>query len=157
MRRDRNDTRDGIGGGLLVYSRKEIKVVPEPQFDTNNFNQFCAFKVITKGRPLQIILAYRPPSSGTENTEKLCKLMQDWNGDGILIGDINMPGINWREKRSVPLYSFLYSGKCSFHNQTVFTNNSCIPSYRKFFHEKPSERYHQARVFMLSWTGTNEL
>ena len=36
-------------------------------------------------------------------------------------------------------------------------NSSCIPSYRKFFHEKPSERYHQARVFMLSKTGTNEL
>ena len=52
---------------------------------------------------------------------------------------------------------FLYSGKCSFHNQTSFTNNSYIPSYRKFFHEKPSERYHQARVFMLRETGTNEL
>ena len=52
---------------------------------------------------------------------------------------------------------FLYSGECSFHNQTVYTNSSCIPSYRKFFHEKPSERYHQARVFMLRETGTNEL
>ena len=58
LRRDRNDTRDGIGGGLLVYSRKVIKVVPEPQFDTNNFNQFCAFKVITKGRHLFFTLAY---------------------------------------------------------------------------------------------------
>ena len=60
-------------------------------------------------------------------------------------------------KFCVPLYSFLYSGKCSFYNQTSFTNNSYIPSYRKFFHEKPSERYHQARVFMLRQTGTNEL
>ena len=57
----------------------------------------------------------------------------------------------------VSLYSFLYSGKCSFRNQTIFTNNSHIPSYRKFFHEKPSERYHPAKVFMLGPTGTNEL
>ena len=57
----------------------------------------------------------------------------------------------------VPLYSFLYSGECSFHDLMSFTNNSYIPNYRKFFHEKPSERYHQARVFMLRETGTNEL
>ena len=48
----------------------------------------------------------------------------------------------------VPLYSFLYSDVCSFHNQTSFTNNSCIPSHRKFFHEKPSERYQQASVYV---------
>ena len=59
--------------------------------------------------------------------------------------------------KRVSLYSFLYSGECSFHNQTVYTNNSYIPSYQKFFHEKPSERCHQARVFMLGKTGTNEL
>ena len=52
---------------------------------------------------------------------------------------------------------FLYSGKCSFHNQTTFTNNSHIPSHRKNFHVKPSERYHPAKVFMLGRTGTYEL
>ena len=52
---------------------------------------------------------------------------------------------------------FVYSGECSFHNLTSFTNNSYIPSFRKFFHEKPSERYQRARVFMLRETGTNEL
>ena len=28
----------------------------------------------------------------------------------------------------VPLYSFLYSGKCSFYSQATFTNNSYIPN-----------------------------
>ena len=32
-----------------------------------------------------------------------------------------------------------------------FTNNSPIPSYRKFFHEKPSERYQAAKC--LCWVG----
>ena len=73
-------------------------------------------------------------------------------------------GINVREPfifvvmyMIVPLYSFLYSGECSFHDLMSFTNNSYIPNYRKFFHEKPSERYQRARVFMLRETGTNEL
>ena len=30
-------------------------------------------------------------------------------------------------------------------------------AHRKSFHEKPSERYHLANVFMLGQTGTNEL
>ena len=30
-------------------------------------------------------------------------------------------------------------------------------AHRKSFHVKPSERYHPAKVFMLGWTGTNEL
>ena len=58
---------------------------------------------------------------------------------------------------SVLLYSLLYSGECSFRSQVAFTNNSHISSPLKFFHEKPSERYHQANVFMLGWMGTNEL
>ena len=65
--------------------------------------------------------------------------------------------IRMNNSNDVPLYSLLYSGECSFHNQASFTNNSYIPSYRKFFHEKPSERYQRARVFMLRETGTNEL
>ena len=52
---------------------------------------------------------------------------------------------------------FLYSGECSFRSQVIFTNNSYIPSPEEFFHVKPSERYHQAKVFMLGWTETNEL
>ena len=83
-----------------MYTKKGIKVVLEPKFEGNDFNQFCAFSVITKELPLQIILAYRPPNSGRENTEELCKLMEDWSGDGILVGDINLPGIDWREKKS---------------------------------------------------------
>ena len=36
------------------------------------------------------------------------------------------------------------------HSANDFTNNSHIPSYRKFFHVKPSERYHPAKVFVRS-------
>ena len=38
LRWDRNDTRYGIGGGLLVYTKKEIKVVLEPKFEGNDLN-----------------------------------------------------------------------------------------------------------------------
>ena len=59
-----------------------------------------------------------------------------------------------RERTSVPLYSFLYSGKCSSQTaQETFMNNSYIPSSRKISSNMPSERWIPARVFMYSKDG----
>jgi hypothetical protein len=93
LRRDRLDTNQGIGGGLLVYSRQGIKILPID--NSNEFNQHCIFKTGTKRTSLEIILAYRPPSSGTENGENLCNLLRTCGNNTILIGDINMPGVDW--------------------------------------------------------------
>ncbi len=41
--RDRSHTTAGIGGGLLVYSKKELCVLPIDKYDDNEFKQFCAF------------------------------------------------------------------------------------------------------------------
>ncbi len=43
LRRDRSDTTAGIGGGLLVYSKQELCVLPIDKYDDNKFKQFCAF------------------------------------------------------------------------------------------------------------------
>ena len=51
-------------------------------------------------------------------------------------------------RRSVPLYSFLYSNKCSFHHRQVLRLIHTSLAMEKFFHEKPSERDH-GPVFML--------
>ncbi len=47
LRQDRIDTANGIGGGLLVYSREGIKISPNDNLSDNNFNQFCSFKLTT--------------------------------------------------------------------------------------------------------------
>jgi len=98
LRRDRQDTGNGVGGGLLVYSRKGMKILPLDI--NNNFNQFCSFSTGTKRDSLNFVLAYRPPSSGTENTNKLCEMMRELPMNSVIIGDINMPGINWETMTS---------------------------------------------------------
>jgi hypothetical protein len=100
LRRDRNDTNGGIGGGLLVYTRNEIRILPCDSYNDNEFNQFCSFRISTPGEQLNLILAYRPPSSPYMNTAALCDLLKKLNNNCILIGDINMPGINWVEERA---------------------------------------------------------
>jgi len=43
LRLDRKDTTNGIGGGLLVYSKNSINI--KALNNTNDFNQFCQFEV----------------------------------------------------------------------------------------------------------------
>ena len=56
VRRDRIDTTNGVGGGLLVYVKTGIRILPCDKFQDNEFNQFCSFKIKTKGSPLNIVL-----------------------------------------------------------------------------------------------------
>ena len=95
LRRDRDDTLNGLGGGLLVYSRNGLKILPFKLQEDNGFHQHVCFKIITRGEPINIILAYRPPSSTKENFDKLLDLMRKMPRNTILIGDINVPGIDW--------------------------------------------------------------
>jgi Reverse transcriptase (RNA-dependent DNA polymerase)/Endonuclease-reverse transcriptase len=92
-RLDRSDTANGIGGGLIIYVKDKYVTVPY----TNNsiFNQYTGIILKTNSRQLTFLLIYRPPSSGSENTEELCKLISDLKRDTFIIGDFNMPGINW--------------------------------------------------------------
>jgi hypothetical protein len=100
LRRDRADTSNGIGGGLLVYVRNELSILPCDIYSHSVFNQFCAFTIATKSEKLNIILAFRPPSLSATNTAELCEILRRLKDNSILIGDINMPGIDWLEGRS---------------------------------------------------------
>ena len=100
LRKDRKDTSNRIGGGLLVYVKSGLRVSICDKFSMSEFNQFCCFKIKTKGNPLTVILVYRPPGSGHENSEELCKIMRNFDNQTILIGDVNLPDINWSDQTS---------------------------------------------------------
>ena len=100
LRMDRRDTTNGLGGGLLVYTRLGLKILLCDKFKENLFNQFCSFKVLTKGDPLKIILVYRPPGAGQNNTEALCELMRNLDRQTLIIGDVNLPDIDWLDLTS---------------------------------------------------------
>jgi hypothetical protein len=97
LRRDRADTTNGLGGGLLIYARAGITLRKSECFNNNSFNQFVAFTVQAKV-PTNFILIYRPPNSGKNNLDQLCSLIAHAKENTILIGDFNLPEINWKEK-----------------------------------------------------------
>jgi len=100
LRRDRSDTANGIGGGLLVYSKQDVRVLPDDRCQHSKFNQFCSFNVVTKSDNLNVILIYRPPSSGQDNTVELCEILRCIDKNTVIIGDFNMPGIDWTTEHS---------------------------------------------------------
>ena len=95
LRVDRCDTRRGIGGGLLVYARKDITI--RPISDENSFNQYCKFEVLREGnkRPLNVTLIYRSPNSKPENTLELAKIIECSIKNSMIIGDFNLPNTNF--------------------------------------------------------------
>jgi hypothetical protein len=99
LRRDRTDTTSGIGGGLLVYCKMGVILKPTSRFKESKFNQFVEFAIIAES-PLNFIILYRPPNSGHENLQELCEILNNLEKETIVVGDFNLPEINWETKTS---------------------------------------------------------
>ena len=87
IRKDREDTAQGIGGGLIVYARKGWRLEEEEK--TNDFSQHCKFKVKCEGVELKFILIYRSPNAQPEATDKLIEIIEKVERNTFLIGDFN--------------------------------------------------------------------
>jgi hypothetical protein len=95
-RKDREDTQNGVGGGLLFYVKNCYEVRPHLT-DLGNFNQYSSISLKTKSGLLHLILIYRPPSSSAENLNSLYSLLEQTPSNCIIIGDFNLPGLDWEE------------------------------------------------------------
>ena len=93
LRNDRTDTADGRGGGLLVYVKKGLQILPVDK--NSDFNQYVCFNVLNSNVTTHVILVYRPPNSSSTNTDKLCDIVKNAPKNSLIIGDINFPAIDW--------------------------------------------------------------
>ena len=100
LRIDRSDTLNGIGGGLLVYSRQGLIIKPDQTM--NNFNQYCKFQILSNNssKNLNVYLVYRSPNSTAENTRLLCEMIESVDKNCLIIGDFNFPNIDWENNIS---------------------------------------------------------
>ena len=92
-REDRNDTQRGRGGGLLLYAKEDTNVWKVE--NNNEFNQITSVRVKCGGEDIKIHVIYRSPNSSRENDENLCELVKQLRGINVLIGDFNLPDIDW--------------------------------------------------------------
>jgi len=95
LRRDRRDTAGGVGGGLAVYTREGLNILPIDI--SEDFNQAVKFRVQEREDDLEILLIYRPPKPDKKNLDELTKLVREAGSNTIIIGDLNLPGVDWEE------------------------------------------------------------
>jgi len=89
LRTDREDTNQGRGGGLLVYTKSGVKVL---KIDKNNdIQQYCSFIV----NDVTVFLVYRSPNAPPTALEHLSELMRQAPKNSVFIGDFNLPDIDW--------------------------------------------------------------
>jgi len=93
LRRDREDTVNGIGGGLLVYAKHGLAVLPGD--DLGAFAQHTSFKISTGNDSLNLVLIYRPPNTGPTSLDNFKELLCNVKNNTVLIGDFNLPEIDW--------------------------------------------------------------
>lgn len=93
-RDDRMDTKDGRGGGLLVYTKKNLTV--HPLCIESDFNQITGVTCSNLSKQkLNIFLIYRSPNSTSQNDIILNEFLQHVPPNSILTGDFNFPCIRW--------------------------------------------------------------
>jgi Reverse transcriptase (RNA-dependent DNA polymerase)/Endonuclease-reverse transcriptase len=95
LRMDRLDTTAGVGGGLLVYGKKGLQIIPCK--NKSDFNQHCSFKVKCGRDETTVMLVYRPPKYTAEVLLKLENFLNTVEERTVLIGDFNLPDIDWQE------------------------------------------------------------
>ena len=127
-RHDRKDTSAGIGGGLLVWTRKSLKVSEYVAPSLEKFNQSCAIRIpLSGGQSVTLVLVYRPhnlyKSSDSEkiNNEKLCNILRSIEGPSVFIGDFNYSDIDWQHMSALKISSreFLETTQDCFLTQHV--------------------------------------
>ena len=98
LRRDRCDTNQGRGGGLLVYIKDGLKVTPiECDIVYNSYVVFNVKPIEQDGESTQnlnVVLFYRSPNSTENNTQGLINLLNKFKVNTVFIGDLNLPKID---------------------------------------------------------------
>ena len=94
LRKDRRDTAQGVGGGLLVYVRNGLTVFI-PSDNNKDFIQYCTFQIELISDTVNICLVYRSPNSSNVNNNELNNLLISLPKNTLIIGDFNFPNIDW--------------------------------------------------------------
>lgn len=94
-RKDRNDVREGRGGGVLIYVKDTLRSCLCDKMNDEKCEAIF-IKILCSNFDLLIGNCYRSPVCPQQEFESLLKLFCEIKDTRVLImGDFNFPGINW--------------------------------------------------------------
>ena len=102
LRKDRSDTQNKVGGGVILYTWKSINCRRRHEIETSNIETLWAEITLPNAKPFLICTAYRPPCTNSEWIdlfEEELSIAQTTDLEIILMGDFNFDfGINLNKK-----------------------------------------------------------
>ena len=101
VRKDGKDTQGGQCRGLLVYCKTNLRASEFKSQEFDVFTESGGVILIWGGEELKCVLVYRPPREpfsrdDMNNTARLCAMLENLSGEVVVVGDFNMPGIDWQ-------------------------------------------------------------
>jgi exonuclease III len=92
-RSDRLNTKDGKGGGLVIYAKLEIATqIIDKKIKTQICDiQMCHLKI----RDTTIIAIYRSPKTSAASDELLIAHLRAAPDMSVILGDFNLPKVSW--------------------------------------------------------------
>ena len=129
FRRDRQDVRgDVTGGGVAVLIKKNIPSLRRTDLEPNEEVLVCELKP-DECKKILLVIVYRPPSGNVEqfvnNITPLFRYAVRHFHSLCIVGDFNMPDINWSTCSSNVRNNNLF---CDLINECSFLQCNKIPS-----------------------------
>ena len=93
IRKDRSDTQNRSGGGLLLYYRKSVNCKRRNELEVSKIETLWAELSLPNSKPFLLCTVYRPPSSKSEWIdlfEEELSIAQTRGLTLIIMGDINI-------------------------------------------------------------------
>lgn len=93
FRKDRSDTQDKDGGGLILYYRKSLHIKRRADLEISNIETLWVEVTMPNSNPFLMCTVYRPPSAHSEWIdlfEEELSLAQATGLEHILMGDFNI-------------------------------------------------------------------
>ena len=93
IRKDRADTVNKTGGGLVLYIRDTVKHVRKPEYEVSKLETIWAEIELPHAKPFLICIVYRPPSARNECIdlfEEEISIAQTTGLEILMMGDFNI-------------------------------------------------------------------
>ena len=93
IRKDRSETQNKAGGGIILYFRKSINYKRRCEIEATNIETLWVEISLPNAKPFLICTVYRPPSSNSEwidQFEEELSIAQATGLEVILMGDFNI-------------------------------------------------------------------
>ena len=124
-RKDRTDTMDGRGGGILLYIKSELiaREIDAP----SDIIQVAGAEIKFVDNQLNIFVVYWSPNSSLENNSRLNSFIKSIKENAVVVGDFNYPTVDWVSMTgSGPAREFLDAVNEKFLTQHVdFPTHDC--------------------------------